>query len=285
VNTTAVTAPERHRLRPVPGPSAFGGGRRRFFNLLWLNSKTEFKLGFHGTIFGYVWSLARPLLLFLVYYEVFTKVFRIAVADYAALLLFNIMLFSLFQEGTNNAVTSVVAREGLVRKTQFPRIVIPLSVVLTALFNTSLNFIAVLVFLFILGITPMWTWLLIPVLVLALLVLTIASAMLLSSLYPRFRDVAIIWSVMATAIFYATPALYPIEYVPGGLRVLVQLNPLTPIFEQARKWVIDPSAPGAVQASEGSEYLLVLSGVIAVVLCVAAFWSFEREAKRIAEEL
>ena len=78
------------------------------------------------------------------------------------LLLFNIVLFGFFQESTTTAVTSVVAQEGIVRKTQFPRLVIPLSIVLTGLFNLGLNLIAVFVFILAYGVDPMWTWLLLP---------------------------------------------------------------------------------------------------------------------------
>ncbi|HXR60851.1 MAG TPA: hypothetical protein VN732_05970, partial [Solirubrobacterales bacterium] len=121
-------------LREVRGPSALGGGARRFFDLLWLMSVTEFKRVYFGTVLGYVWSLVRPLALFAVLLFVFTKVFKIGSAQaehYPVLLLLGIVLFTFFQESTTDSVTSVVAQEGVVRKTQFPRLVIPLSTVLT----------------------------------------------------------------------------------------------------------------------------------------------------------
>jgi ABC-2 type transport system permease protein len=116
-------------LQRVSGPSALGGGPRRFFDLLWLMSVTEFKRVYFGTVLGYLWSLIRPLMLFGVLLFVFTKVFRVGsehVEHYAVMLLMGIVLFTFFQEATSNAVTSVVAQEGIVRKTQFPRLVIPL---------------------------------------------------------------------------------------------------------------------------------------------------------------
>ena len=73
---------------------------------------------------GYLWSLIRPLLLFGVLLFVFTQVFRVGsdkVEHYAVMLLLGIVLYTFFQEATTNAVTSVVAQEGVVRKTQFPR--------------------------------------------------------------------------------------------------------------------------------------------------------------------
>ena len=136
-------------LHEVRGPSALGGGGRRFFDLLFLISVTEFKKTYFGTVLGYVWSLIRPLTLFGVLLFVFTQIFRIGseVTNYPVLLLFNIVVFTFFQEATNRAVTSVVAQEGIVRKTQFPRLVIPMAPVLTSLFNLGVNLVAVFIFL------------------------------------------------------------------------------------------------------------------------------------------
>lgn len=273
-------------LRQVRGPSAIVGGRRRFAELLWLISVTEFKKTYFGTVFGYVWSLARPLILFGVLLLVFTKIFRVGsgVPNYPVMLLLNIVLFTLVQEATGAAVAALVANEGIVRKTQFPRLVIPLSIVLTSLFNLGLNLIAVFAFIFIYGVDPMWTWLLLPVILAPLVLLTVALSMLLSAMYVRFRDVAIIWSVALTVLFYGTPILYPFEAVPMGIRTAELFNPLTPIFVQARKWIIDPDAPSALAAA-GSVPRLAVSIAVFALVCFLGAWVFRREAPRIAEAL
>jgi ABC-2 type transport system permease protein len=108
--------------------------------------------------------------------------------------------------------------------------------------------------------------------------------MLLSSLYPRFRDLAIIWTVLATVLFYASPVLYPLEKVPGTLRDVLMLNPLASLLELARKWVIDPDAPGPAELAGGAAGLLPAAAIF-VVVCLLAVWVFNREAPRIAEEL
>jgi ABC-2 type transport system permease protein len=273
-------------LRDVRGPSALGGGWRRLADLVLLMSVTEFKRTYFGTIFGYLWSIARPLMLFGVLLAVFTHVFRLGslVPHYPVLLLFNIVLFGFFQEATTIAVTSVVTQEGIVRKTQFPRLVIPLAVVMTSLFNLGLNLVVVFVFLLAFGIDPMWTWLLLPVLIGGFFVLTTAVSMIVSSLYPRFRDLAIIWSVLSLALFYATPVLYPIEAAPETFRKIIMLNPITPMLQLGREWFIDPGAPDLAQLAGGGAVLLVPLALY-VLICVVAVWVFDREAPRIAEEL
>jgi ABC-2 type transport system permease protein len=279
-------------LRVVRGPSALGGGTRRFFDLLRLMSVTEFKRVYFGTVFGYLWSLVRPLMLFGVLLFVFTKVFKLGhnLHNYPVLLLLGIVQFTFFQEATTNAVTSVVAQEGIVRKTQFPRLVIPLSTVLTAFFNFCLNLIVVFVFILAWGVDPTWTWLLYPVALLALFVLTTALSMAFSVLYVRFRDVAIIWIVGAQVLFYATPILYPLGEKglnQPHLEQMLMISPLSVIFEQVRVWILhEPAnvAPTASAAAGGWVRLLPALGIF-VAVCVFGVWSFNREAPRIAEDL
>jgi len=273
-------------LRDVPGPSALGGGWRRSAELLYLIAVNDFKKTYFGTMLGYLWSLARPLMLFGVLLAVFTQVFRVGsnVPHYPVLLLFNIVLFGFFQEATVMAVTSIVSQEAVVRKTQFPRLVIPLAIVLTSLFNLLLNLVVVLIFVLAFGVTPMWTWLLFPLVLALLVTFTVAVSMLVASLYPRFRDLSIIWTVGSTVLFYATPVLYPVDKVPHTLQSIIMLNPLAPLFEIARKWIIDPSAPGPLGLSGGGLHLGIAAFLYAAT-CALAVWVFSREAPRIAEQL
>jgi ABC-2 type transport system permease protein len=278
----------RGELREVRGPTALGGGSRRFFDLLWLIAVTEFKRVYFGTVLGYLWSLIRPLMLFGVLLFVFTQVFRVGsehVEHYAVMLLLGIVLYTFFQEATTESVTSVVAQEGVVRKTQFPRLVIPLSTVLTGVFNLGLNLIIVVVFLFAFGVDPTWTWLLFPFAVLFLFALTAAISMALSVLYVRFRDVAIIWTVVAQVLFYATPILYPVDFKGETFERLMMISPIAVIFEQVRVWVLaEPEAPTAVEAANGWLGLLP-AATIFVAICLFAAWIFKREAPRVAEQL
>ena len=273
-------------LRTVRGPSALGGGWRRFRDLVLLITLNEFRRTYFDTALGYIWSLARPLLLFSVLLAVFTHVFRIGsqVPHYPVLLLLNLVLMTFFSEATGASVPSLVNNEGIVRKTQFPRLVIPLSVVTTAGINLSFNLLAVAVFIFAWGISPTLTWLFFPLVLLYLALVTISTCMLLSALYPRFRDVGMIWSVLSTALFYGTPVLYPLEVVPTPLRDLIVVNPLTPVFVYARRWVVDPTAPD-MWSLPSDPLLAVVPFMLAATVIACSIAVFRREAPRIAEEL
>jgi ABC-2 type transport system permease protein len=274
--------------RRIKGPSAFGDrDLRRFVNLARTLAITDWKLRFFGSVLGYLWQLMRPLLLFGVLYVVFTHVFRFGdVPNYPAILLMNIVLFTFFAEATNGAVASVVDRENLVRKIQFPRMVIPLSVVLTAFFNFCVNFVAVLIFIVARGtaITLSWLWL-VPLLAILAFFCT-GLAMLISALYVRYRDMKPIWEVVTQALFYLTPIIYPVEriYEHTKLRRWVTINPLSDILVQMRHELMDPHAPTAASAAGGAVWLLIPAAIV-VGSFVLGLWYFNREAPRIAEEL
>jgi ABC-2 type transport system permease protein len=91
--------------------------------------------------------------------------------------------------------------------------------------------------------------------------------------------------VLSTILFYSSPILYPSDVAPPEFQDLIALNPLTPIFEQTREWIIDPNAPGAAEAVAGKEWLLAISLGITAAICFLGPWVFNRMAPRVAEEL
>jgi ABC-2 type transport system permease protein len=287
----AQRSPASHR---VYGPSAFGGGLHRFWSLTFMLARTEFKLRFFGSILGYVWTLMRPLMLFGVMLFVFTDILEInkgnPTAHYPEYLLESIILFTYFQETTAGAVPSLVARENLLRRVRFPRLVVPLSVALFCLFNLGMNLIVVFIFILGSGVTPQLSWLELIPLVMLLIVFSAGVGMLLSALYVRFRDVQPIWEVFIQLLYYGTPILYTVQTAAkhqfAGIpfsRILV-LNPLGAIVTQARKALLDPSAPSAARALGGDVRLLIPLGIIGVLFALG-LWYFNREAPLISEKL
>jgi len=120
-----------------------------------------------------------------------------------------------------------------------------------------------------------------------LFALAAGLAMMLSALYVRFRDVAIIWAVVAQTLFYATPILYPLGEKglnDPSIEHLLMINPLAVIFEQVRVWILEPSAPTASEAA-GGPLPLIAAGTIFVAICALGAWIFARRAPGIAEEL
>ena len=274
---------------PAPryrGPSALGDDVRRFWSLTLTLAITDFKLRFFGSVLGYLWTLVRPLLLFGVIYVVFTQIVRLGgdVKHYPVYLLASIVMFTFFAEATSRGVTSLVERENLLRKIRFPRLVIPLSVALAALFNLLANMVAVFVFVFISGVEPRPDWVQVPLLIAMLVVLATGVTMLVSALYVRYRDMEPIWEVALQLLFYASPILYVIDFVPEDFRKLAASNPIATILTQMRHALIDADAPTAPTVLGGWVELLIPMGIV-VAIFVVGFWVFFRETPRIAENL
>jgi ABC-2 type transport system permease protein len=271
------------------GPSAFGGSARRFVELTVTLARSEFKLRYFGSVLGYVWSLMRPLLFFGVLYLFFTKAVRISKAPhYGAYLLMGIVFWNFFAEATGASVSSLVAREGLLRKVRFPRMAVPLSVSLTATFNLAMNFIAVIVFALASGVDPSVRWLeLIPI-ALGFILLASGLAMLLSALYVRFRDVAPIWEVVSQAWFYGSPIMYlatAYRHLGAGFQHWAMINPVATLLTQASHAFIGVGAFASPSALAGGPGPVI--GALAIIpgVFLLGLWFFAREAPRVAEQL
>jgi ABC-2 type transport system permease protein len=294
---------------PIRGPRALTDDWSRFWHLTYNIARNEFKLKFFGSALGYAWQVMRPLLLFGVLYVFFVVIGHVGKGgrpgevNYGVQLLGSIVLFTFFAEATGGAVRSVVDRENLVRKVEFPRLVIPLAVVLLASFNLVLNLLVVLLFALVAGITPMLSWLELPLILAMLGAFAVGLAMLLSAMFVRFRDIQPIWEVLSQVLFYASPVIIPAEQVrerlinrpphvpplahPPDHQLLYHiytLNPLVAIFQQFRHAMINHDALSAGQLLGSWAALLEPLAIVAATL-VIGFWVFNRAAPHIAEDL
>jgi len=282
--------------RPIKGPRALTNDWTRFWHLTYNIARNEFKLKFFGSALGYVWQVMKPLLLFGVLYVFFVVIAKVGSKGkpdeqfYGVQLLGSIVLFTFFAEATAGAVRSVVDRENLVRKIQFPRMVIPLSVVLLAFFNLMLNLVVVLIFALVSGVHPMLSWLELPLILIMLIVFATGMAMLLASLFVSLRDIQPIWEVCSQMLFYGSPVIIPIEVVRRELAHhqlllhIYMLNPLVAVFQQFRHAMVTHATPSAGAAIGSWAWLLGPLAVAAGAFALG-FWVFNRSAPLVAENL
>jgi ABC-2 type transport system permease protein len=285
--------------QPIRGPRALTDDWTRFWHLTYNIARNEFKLKFFGSMLGYLWQVMRPLLLFGVLYVFFVVITHVGKgghpgeANYGVQLLGSIVLFTFFSETTTGAVRSVVDRENLVRKIQFPRLVIPLSIILLGIFNLSMNLIVVLIFALISGIQPMLSWLELPLILTMLVLFSTGVAMLLSAMFVSFRDIQPIWDVFSQILFYASPVIIPVETVRDKLAHgqvdqilwhIYLLNPLVTILQQFRHAMVNHATLSAGQILGGWIYLLEPLAIVAAVFMLG-FWVFNRSAPSVAERL
>jgi ABC-2 type transport system permease protein len=275
---------------PIKGPSALGADRRRLMRLTWALAVTDWRLRFFGSALGYLWSLVQPLMLFGVLYAVFSLLLNFSGDEryYPVALLLGIVMYSFLNESTSGAVRSLVNRENLVRKIEFPRLAVPAATVLTACFNLALNLVPVFVFLVAAGGKPRWTWLELPLLLAILTLLATGVALLLSALFVRYRDVEPIWTVLLQVLFYATPIFYTVSLVRDKasetvVRIMM-CNPFAAVLQQTRHAFVDSTHPSLSAAMGGVAWCLVPLAITVAVFAVG-YAVFARAAPRVAEEL
>ena len=296
--STLLPTPEKKPAPPAPTGSDLittieagrrGGndvGFKRSLVLAWTLALTDWKLRFYGSVLGVFWTLARPFAFFGVVYVVFTEIIGLdaSVKNYGVYILFGLVLFNFFAEITGNSVQALTARENLLRKMYFPPLVIPMAVGLTAALNLGMTLVAVLVFVLANGIFPQFAWLQLPLIIALLTVFALGIGMLLSSLYVRYRDVQPIWEVTSQLVFYASPILYVATMVPEEYQRIYLCNPIAALLTQARKAIVDPSAP-SIFRSLGEDWRAVIPLGIIFGTFLLGYLVFRRESPRIAENL
>jgi len=247
----------------------------------------EFKLKYAGSALGYVWSVLKPLALFTLLYLVFGRVFNLNQLSpyYAVSLLVGIVLFTFFSDATTLALISIVVREAIIRKLSFPRTIIPASATMTAALTLCINLTVVGAFVAYKQITPQLDWLLIPFLLVELYAYTLGVGLLLAALFVRFRDLQQIWELALQLMFYASPIIYPVGFLPPWAKKLVFLNPFTQVMQDIRALLFYPDKPeNLVTAS--SAFGGVGRGVpiaIAIGTLVLGYTVFKRDEPWFAE--
>jgi ABC-2 type transport system permease protein len=266
-----------HRLR----------GRMRILRVI---AGAEFKIKYSGSVLGYAWSLIKPFTLFTMLYLVFGRVFKLGTIShyYAVSLLIGICLVYFFNDGTSLGMNSLVLRESLLRKLSFPRLIIPTSATLTAAITFSVNLIAIAAFIAWKHVVPRLDWVLVIPLLIELYVFILAVAVILSTLFVRFRDIGQIWELMLQLLFYASPIVYPVGYLPAWARKIAFLYPFTQVLQDIRSIVLYPDLRSnrlTIDQAFGSPYARLIPIGIVVLLALAGLALFRREEPYFAERV
>jgi ABC-2 type transport system permease protein len=276
--------------------------------------RKEVKVRYKDSALGFLWSMLNPALMLTVYYFVFKAIGRGGIPHFALFLFTGIIPWNLYLSGLLGATGSVVGNGGLVKKVSFPREILPLSTVGSALVFFFFQCIVLALALGIFGFQPAFAYL--PLLVLALitlLVFTGAFGMLLSALNVYLRDVQHLVEVALMAWFWSIPIVYSFQTMAPHLSKyhltwLYLANPVTPVvltFQRALYAHVYYPAVAAAPASHGKPavaaraamqvlpahgwdwYLFILLGLLAasLLLFLIAMVVFGRVEGNFAEEL
>jgi homopolymeric O-antigen transport system permease protein len=272
---TAVSASPTPASRTIADRSPAGLGWTA--ELLYLLTWRDLKVRYQGTVLGFLWSVAKPLMLGTVLYFALSKVVRFDVPNYQLFLLAALFPWYWFQTCVGSGIASFTGNGHLIKKVRFPRYVMPLSMIANNTIHFLLSLPVLLIFSILFASGPNWTWLVgIPLLTLIQLVLVIGAALAVGTVNVFFRDMEHLVEVFLTLLFYLTPIIYPLDLVPSEYEPFLLLNPMTALIEGWRDVLVDNELPG-----------LELWPAVALSAVVAAIgvWLYNRLQQHFADVL
>jgi ABC-2 type transport system permease protein len=248
-------------------------------------SVADFKLKYADSSLGYVWSVAKPLAYFAVLYAVFGRFFRLNLGfqHYPVYLLIGIVLWTFFLDTTNLALWSFVGNSSLLKKLAFPRIVLPMAATMTTLLTFAVNVVVLTVLIAADGLRPRLSWLIIPVLLAELYLFTLAISVILATLHARMRDIGQVWELAGQLLFYASPIIYPVGFLPRWAQLIAFANPFVQVLQDIRAVVVPQREAVTVAVAYGTEAARIIPMVTLAGMLVIAWLIFKHDEPYLAE--
>ena len=248
-------------------------------HLLFSLIRREFLLNYQQTVLGPLWVLFQPILTLITYLFVFGKVFKVPIGSDAPPVLFyfsGIVLWNFFNDVFNNTSRTFRDNINLFSKVYFPRIIIPLAIIGTQFFRFVIQFILLMLLLFYfvfakdytVAIKPFIFYL--PLAVVLTVVLGMSLGLIFAFVTAKYRDLANLVDIFIRLLVFFTPVFYSLRSVRPDIHWVVDLNPLTPLFEMFRLGIIGSGTITAFQ--------IVYSLTFITLMFLASWTLFNRKA-------
>lgn len=260
--------------------------------------RKDLKVKYQGSSLGFLWSLANPLLLLVVYTFVFAVVFKSQVPKFGLFLMSGLLIWNFFSMAVSGAATSILGNAGLVKKVPFPHSSLPLASVGFSGVQVALQYAVLIVALFVLRLPPIrpHLLLLIPALIVALMI-TIGLGFFVAASTVRLRDTQHILEVGLFAWMWLTPVIYPPSLIHqffgnGPGLWAYYLNPMAGVvvsFQRALYGqVFYPGTDELILASDSAAFyleVLAIGFVVSALILALGMWQFRRMSADFAEQL
>lgn len=236
--------------------------RELLYFLVWRDLKVRYR----QTVIGIGWVVLQPLMTMAIFTAVFGTFAKIPsdglpypIFAYSALLPWNLFASSLTRGGE-----SVVGNAQLISKIYFPRLLLPLSGLLSPLLDFAISFVILVIMMIWFGTLPTWGVLALPFFLLLALLTALAVGLWLSALNVRYRDVGHTIPFLIQLWMFASPIAYPVSLVPEKWRMLYSLNPMVGVIEGFRWALLGKESPdfGVITISSVMVLALLLPGIV-----------------------
>ena len=265
-------------IRPITGWVAINlielwEYRELVYFLTWRDIKVRYK----QTVFGAAWAVIQPVSMMLIFTVFFGNLVGVPsdglpypIFAFAALL-----PWQLFSRALTSASTSLVVNQRLITKVYFPRLLIPMSAVLSSLVDFGISLVLLLVMMIIYGIAPTPMLALLPLFTLLALMTALGVGFWLSALDAQYRDVRYTLPFLTQFWLFATPVVYPASLVPDRWSLLYGLNPMTGVVEGFR-WAL-------LGKTGAPDMMLAVSTIAVLAVFMGGLYYFRRAENTFAD--
>jgi ABC-type polysaccharide/polyol phosphate export permease len=233
--------------------------------------RSELRSSTTGRWFGFVWWLLDPFLNMGVYVVLVSVILGRGGGAYPVFVFTSVLAFRFFSSGITSAMGRTAGGQGMMKQIRFPPTIFPLSAVITQVFHFAFGLVILLLFAALFGIYPAPIDLLIIPIVGVQFILTLGIAFLLSALNIFMRDIQNLISYVFRVMFFLSPAIYSLDRVPEKYRIIILLNPMTPLFESYHDVVVFQQHPHWVALG-----LLLVVSTVGLIVSFIGFVRLER---------
>jgi lipopolysaccharide transport system permease protein len=236
--------------------------RELLYSFTWRDVKIRYK----QTALGFLWAIIQPLFMMLIFTVFFGRLAKIPSdgLPYPLFVLAALLPWTLFAEGITRSTSSMITNASIMTKVYFPRLIMPLSGILSPLVDFAVSFSILVIVMAYFGFIPTMNVIFLPLFILLGLATSLAIGLWLSALNVQYRDFQYTIPFMIQLWLFASPVVYPASLVPESVRFLYGLNPMAGVIEGFRWALLGTEMPGAM--------ILVSVSVVVVLLVSGAFY-------------
>ncbi|HEC27452.1 MAG TPA: ABC transporter permease [Gammaproteobacteria bacterium] len=241
----------------------------RYRDLAYFLVWRDISVQFAQTILGFSWAILQPLIQIIIFSIIFGRIAQIP-SDGIPYLLFSttaVIPWTYMSSVMSQSSESLVSNQDMLGKVYVPRLLYPLTPVLSKLMDFSISLFLLIAIMFYYKVTPTWNLIYLPLFIVMMMTFPIAVGMWLSSLAIRYRDVRFAMQYVIQMLMYTAPIVYTASSIPDEYRFYYSLNPLVGVIEGFRATLLGTDIP----------WMFVLPGIFStVVLLVGGAFYFKR---------
>lgn len=250
---------------------------QNIIDLIIVLTQKEMKVRYKSSFLGYLWSIAHPLTFAFVFFIAFKMVMRIAMENYTLFLIAGLFPWQWFSNSVSLSPMVFLSNASIIKKVNFPRNIIPFTIVLQDMIHFILSIPVIILFLFIYRKSPFLSWFYgIPLLMVIQFLMTFGVSLIVSSVNLFFRDLERLTSIFVTLFFYFTPIIYPETMIPETYKPFINLNPLAPLVVSWRNLFLK----GTLEP-----FYLLISFLYAILIFALGYQVYRKLSWRFAEIL